>query len=221
MFSILSTDSILSKAEDIGRSFCMAEKGLRQTQFFAAWVGNLSDILVGCIDAFPPSREEYDADKVAAKSRLQPNMRRLAQELKEHPNIFRALISKAFFDAGQVDYLSVLPSNIKTEESHKKKCFFIFWHGDVVRVLASQLDIQNSKARRSGQMDDLKVIFRYDNKNAGEIEVRVDSDVHYREVKWRMDAKAVLPMLLSELECKKITTQIMACGQAINNFSIP
>ncbi len=53
---------------------------------------------------------------------------------------------------------------------------------DVVKVLSEKISVENSKARQKGQIDDQKVVFKVDKRTIGEIEMRNDSDVHYREV---------------------------------------
>jgi len=55
---------------------------------------------------------------------------------------------------------------------------------DVVKVLSEKISVENSKARQKGQIDDQKVVFKVDKRTIGEIEMRNDSDVHYREVKF-------------------------------------
>ncbi len=183
-------------------------------------IGDLADIMIQCLDAFPESRAEYLADRMAAKIRLQEPMRRLKMEM-EKPNIFPALLNKSFFNGGEVNYLSVLPSDLSNTLPIDQKHFHVFDQRDVVRLLTDHLEIRNSKARNRTQMDDQKVIFRYDNRNVGEIEIRTDSDRHYREIKWRMNAPSIFKILAAHLDSDSQSyKQVAVYGRAQRIFSI-
>ena len=178
-------------------------------------IGNVADLIIDCLDAFPASREEYEADKVTAKLRLQQPMRLLKDEIHK-PTIFPQLLRKGIFDGNEVDFLAILPleisgGNIPLEQKH----FHIFHSSDVVDLLSTKLDVQNSRARRRGQMDAQKVIFRYRNRNVGEIEIRTDSKVHYRQAKWRFNALSILGLLRSNLESTLVEdSQVSVYGSA-------
>ena len=181
-------------------------------------IGDLANLMTQCVDAFPEEMDDYTADKESAKTRLQAPMRLLKQEI-EKPGIFPALIDKSFFN-GNVDYLSALPSDFSNSSPIDQKHFHIFHRDDVVEQLAEHLEIRNSKARHSKQWDDQKVIVRY-GKNAGEIEIRTDSLVHYRRIKWRMNSDLTFEILKSHLESEQRPRhQITVYGRAIGTFSI-
>ena len=163
-------------------------------------IGDVADLIIDCLDAFPESRENYEADKVTAKRRLQRPMRLLRDEIRK-PSIFPQLLKKGIFNGTEVAFLAILPKeisggNIPLEQKH----FHVFYASDVIDLLSTNLDIQNSRARGRGQMDAQKVIFRYRNRNVGEIEIRTDSKVHYKQAKWRFNAPSILGLLRSNLD---------------------
>lgn len=183
-------------------------------------IGNVAKLMIACLDAFPENRFDYESDKVIAKRRLQEPMRFLCEEIHK-PNIFPQLLSKGIFNGDEVTYLSVLTPCLSHKLSRADKRFHIFSQSSVVDILSSQLEIANSKARkgRPEEMDDQKVVFRYGDKNVGEIEVRTDSKVHYREMKWRFQACGVFPML-DVLERFSPNKHIYVRGSARNTFSL-
>lgn len=162
-------------------------------------IGNLADLFINCIDAFPENRSDYLDDKIYFKKRLQEPMRQLKNEICR-PTIFPQLLSKAIFNGNEVGFLSILSKELSRQDVPlDKKHFHLFSAEDVVSLLSIKLGIENSRARGRGQMDAQKVIFRYRNRNVGEIEIRTDSNIHYRQAKWRFNSPAILSLLQSNL----------------------
>lgn len=183
-------------------------------------LGNIAELMIQCIDAFPEDLSDYSADKQFAKIRLQEPMRLLKQEI-EKPDIFPALLEKSLFNGGEVNYLSILPHNLPNDLPIGEKHFHVFSQRDVVNLLSTHLEIQNSKARNRRQMDDQKVVFRFNNRNLGEIEIRTDSDTHYKRIKWRFKSPAIFEILTSNLQSVTLVNQqISVYGSARNTFSI-
>lgn len=181
-------------------------------------LGALPDIMIACLDAYPETYAEYLADRETAKLNLQPQMRRLRQELSDE-RIFRAFLDKSLFDGGNADYLSIFLGPAR--ESPEFKVFHIFHKTDVVNALAEDIEVQNSKSRHSGQMDDQKVIFRskLHQKNIGELEDRHDSRVHYKEMKFRLHASSVFAILDAALpNSGEVAPQLITYGRAIRMF---
>lgn len=181
-------------------------------------LGQIADIMIACIDAYPPTFFEYQSDKSSAKNRLQPEMRRLLVELQK-PKIFSAFLNKALFDGGNADYLSIFLG--KASASIDDKVFHIFYKDDVVEAITRDIKLRNSKARNSDQMDDQKVTFysQLKKKNIGEIEDRHDSDQHYRQMKFRLHAQSVFEILVLHIpECNKARPQVITYGRAIKLF---
>lgn len=193
-------------------------RGRLKTNTIFQGLGQIADIMIACIDAYPPTFIEYQSDKTSAKNRLQPEMRRLLAELQK-PKIFSAFLNKALFDGGNADYLSLFLG--KASASIDDKLFHIFYKDDVVRVLAEDIKLRNSKARNSDQMDDQKVTFysEFKKKNIGEIEDRHDSHKHYRQMKFRLHAQSVFEILVSHIpESNKVRPKVITYGQAIRLF---
>lgn len=171
--------------------------------------GDLAKIMIACLDAFPEQFEEYKRDKSHAKAELQKSMRKLCEELKK-PNLFASFLDKAIFNGGEVNYLSVLPSK-------DEPVFHVFAQQDVVRVLSEHLTIENSRAQNNNQTDALKVVLKL-KVNFGEIEVRVDSPAHYRQLKFRLKAPLVTNLLMDHLSSQVITPNVCAYGEAIKSL---
>ncbi|MEO0181107.1 MAG: hypothetical protein ABIM74_09870 [candidate division WOR-3 bacterium] len=100
--------------------------------------------------------------------------------------------------------------------------FHVFWGREVVKILEQHLKVENSKARGPGQVDDQKVIFKASGKTCGEVEMRNDSDVHYREVKFWLDKKLIFGLLKSEIkQTYTFNNKIILYGEAINKLAKP
>ena len=157
-------------------------------------LGDIADIMIACIDSYPAKYDDYQKNKTKAKRKLQPNMRRLLQELQK-PKMLPSLLDKGLFDAGNVDFLSMHIGPSKDPKGKKK--FHVFHKDDVVKAIAADVTLRNSKALKSGDMDDLKVtlLSTLHGKNIGEIEDRHDSATHYREIKFRLKAELVYDIL--------------------------
>ncbi len=197
--------------------FLYGRERLRTNTIFQG-LGQIADIMIACIDAYPPDRAKYLADPLAAKERLQPHMRRLRSELI-NPRTFQAFLNKALFDGGNADYLSIFlgPASAPVDD----KRFHIFHKDDVVSALAADVTLRNSKARRKGEMDDQKVTFlsKLHRKNIGEIEDRHDGAVHYREMKFRLNAQSVFDILTASIaNTKQARAQATTYGRAARLF---
>ena len=182
-------------------------------------IGNIANLIIDCIDAFPESRSDYLADKISAKKRLQLPMRRFKDEICK-PDIFPQLLSKAIFNGNEVSYFSALPRELSDKNLPlSQKYFHVFSAEDVVNLLSTNLEIENTKARGSREMDDQKVGFRYDNRRVGEIEIRTDSGDKYRRAFWRLDSTSMLKLLRSNLDATIIKDrQFSVYGSARNDF---
>jgi len=125
--------------------------------------------------------------------------------------LLAAFIDKSIFNSGEVDFFVV-----KQNEN-----FYVFWGKDVVDVLTKDFEVDNSKAKTKNQMDDQKVIFKVCGKTYGEIEMRNDSDVHYREVKFWLDKNLVLNLLKSKIKpFKKLKERLIISGKTIKKVKL-
>lgn len=167
------------------------------------------EILIDCIDAFPEIRDDYVENKSFYKSRLQPHMRALRNKLADR-DILSQFFYKALFNASEVVYLTVLDYN------H----FHVFHRQDVLHVLSTQIAVENSKARHRKQTSDLKVVFKVGT-TLGEIEMRTDSKVHFREVKFWLLKDKTLDLLIQHISPREVwhPGQLSVYGKAIRRFA--
>ncbi|MBI2251676.1 MAG: hypothetical protein HYU63_02795 [Armatimonadetes bacterium] len=170
-------------------------------------LNGLGKIMLQCIECFPDTYNEYTKDKLRYKNELQKSMKELREKLQNKETL-SAFISKAMFNAGEVNYLSI---------KHEGK-FYVYDADSVVRILTENLVVENSQARNANQVSNQKVIFKID-KTYGEIEMRNDSKVHYREVKFWLNKKLIVNLLFEKI--KKIfqySDKVFVCGTAIKKF---
>lgn len=151
-------------------------------------MNGIGDTLTECINAFPPDFRAYQRNKIAAKERLRRPMRKLAELLQEKRRL-RAFLNASLFNAGEVNYLTVKHEDI----------FHVFLNQDVIQVFSDNLEVCNSRALTVGQMPEQKVLFRYSGLNLGELEMRNDSEIHYRQVRFNMIKPKVMELLFTEL----------------------
>ena len=171
-------------------------------------MNGIGKLLSECIDSFPNSFDKYQKDKIRFKEQLRVPMVELANKLKERSRL-RAFLSKALFNGGEVDYLTV-----KQQDK-----FHVFLNSDVTQTLANNLEVCNSSARRSGEMPEQKVLLRYEGVNLGEIEMRNDSPTHYREVRFNMIKAKVMNLLLDKIPISsEYNKKVLVHGKASRVF---
>ena len=118
-------------------------------------------------------------------------------------------MNKSLFNAGEVNYLSVKHEGV----------FHVFLNQDVIQVFSDNLEVCNSRARTAGQTPEQKVLFRYNGLNLGELEMRNDSPVHYREVRFNMIKPKVMELLFSQIPMtNEFNDQVLVYGNASKSF---
>ena len=171
-------------------------------------MNGIGDALADCINAFPSGFRAYQRNKAAAKERLRRPMRRLAELLQDKRRL-RAFLDKSLFNAGEVNYLTVKHEGI----------FHVFLNQDVVQVFGDNLEVCNSRARTVGQTPEQKVLFRYNGLNLGELEMRNDSEIHYREVRFNMIKPKVMELLFAKIPLvKEFNDKVWIYGKASKRF---
>ena len=161
-----------------------------------------------CIDAFPPRYDDYKDDKEPAKLRLQTPMRELKDRFQRKA-LLRAFLRKSIFNGGEVQYLTVMRQGV----------FCVYWCDDVVSAMAGAFIVENSVARSAGQFDDQKVLFKHDERNVGELEMRNSGSNHYGEVLFNMNRVPCLALLdEAGFESVAWSDQIILYGRARNKF---
>lgn len=91
----------------------------------------------------------------------------------------------------------------------------------MVNVIDSATNIILSKARRAGEIDSLKVVFKLRDRDitVGEIETRTDSDIHYRRLKFWMHKNLTIALLKDKIPLERqILQKVIAHGKAINRL---
>lgn len=148
-------------------------------------LNGFSGLLVALLDAFPDKYDSYLADKQTAKDKLRIAQENVAKKLKENKDQIIGFFLKSMFDGGQVDYLTVYG------EIDGK--YHVFHREDVLKKFGEKLSVDNSKARGPTQVDGQKTIFKLQERNFAELEVR-NEQKHYREIRFNMMAPMALEL---------------------------
>ncbi len=187
--------------------FLYGKKRFEEDYSFRAMNG-IGQLMLKCVECFPKSRSQYLKNKKLYKNKLQQPMIELCNKLK-NKNIVSSFIDKAMFNSGEVNYLAV---------KYEGK-FHVFWSRDVINVLTENFVTENSQARNANQTSNQKVVFNVNNRTYGEIEMRNDSDVHYREVKFWLNKKLIVELLFNSItKIKKYSDAVLVYGKAIKKF---
>lgn len=155
---------------------------------------------------------------VKAKERLAEATQRVCRRLEDKAFLAQFL-AEALFNGPEVTYLAVKDG----------ASFRVFSRTDVLRVLTNRLSPANSRAGHVPEdfnVDGQKVLLRYSkankDKNIVEIEIRNDSEQHYREVRFNMYSKDFLILMLGKdaaLVPKKASSGVILYGEAIDGFA--
>lgn len=171
-----------------------------------------AEFFLRCIESFPESRADYLANKITYKTFLQKAMKELKDFLSQ-TNGKKLFLQKAFLNNSEVDYLTIKDGEI----------FRVFDGLEAVEIIDASTAVFNSKALQTGQYDGQKVTFKLmsDDFTIGEIEMRNDSDIHYREVKFWMDKVKTLDLLKTKIKKEKLKYhKVIAHGKAVDKFKI-
>lgn len=173
-------------------------------------LNGIGGLFVHCIDAFPPSYKEYRSNPAAAKERLKTPMRELRDRFQRKA-LLRAFLMKSIFNGGEVNYLTILHEGV----------FHVFLNTDVVQLMGECFEVVNSKAIKAGDVDDQKVLFRYEGQNVGELEMRNDSPTHYQQVRFNMNIQPAIKLLLENIPQVKMlegSDVVVIHGKAARRF---
>jgi len=175
-------------------------------------LNGLGQLFLDCLAVFPDKFEEYKQNKIFYKDRLKKSMQKLKERLQNEETL-RVFLEKSFFNAGEVTYLTIKHNN----------CFNVFHSDDAVKVLADGINVENSKGEQ-------KVIFKIKNINAktlknfplvtiGEIEMRNDSKIHFKEMKFWMSKDRTFELLKNNISpVKEVKSRLFVYGKAIKIF---
>lgn len=171
-------------------------------------MNGVGQLLSDCIDAFPSSFEEYRQNEIVHKEKLQISMRKLAEKLTDQ-RLLRGFLYKSLFDGGEVKYLTFKHDNT----------FHVFLNRDIIQTLIENLQVDNSKARNSRQMDAQKVVFKYKGYNLGELEMRNDTTTHYKEIRFNMIKPKAMDLFFTTIPLvKKYNERVFVYGNASKVF---
>lgn len=162
---------------------------------------------------------------IESKNKLEKTTTSICSALKDKDRL-RNFLDEAIFNNAEVDYLA-----IKDSTYQKDGLFKVFTRKEVLDILSDKLLPAVSIAGRvpedynvAGQ----KTLLRYKKadgnlKNIVEIEIRNDSDTHYRQVRFNMYSKDTLSLLLDtsqNLPIKVLCDNVLTYGQAIETLHI-
>ena len=159
-------------------------------------------------------------NKESLKRALQPIMRELKDYLRSkgnQANFVRQMLSLNK-NGSHVDYLGI--------KELGSQVYHIFSMDDVVDVVVSHTEVENSKARSYKQMDDQKVIFRGDKGNIMELEVRKPS-LSTRGTSFLClgDKNKMLELLIENIDSSIVSREderikVIAYGSAISALTL-
>jgi len=171
-------------------------------------MNGIGELLIKCINSFPAAFSDYQTDKGASKERLREHMRALLEKLSDKVRL-RAFMNKSLFNGGEVNYLTAKESGV----------FHVFLNKDVIDVLSENLEVANSRAISAGNVAEQKVIFKYKGVNLAELEMRNDSKIHYREVRFNMVKPRVMGLLLEKIPITShYNEKVIVHGTALKKF---
>jgi len=175
---------------------------------FFQTMNGIGQLLIKCLESFPERFEDYEANKLSSKESCRPYMRELANLLQEKRRV-RTFINKAMFNGGEVDYLTVRDYGI----------YHVFLSKDVVQVFSDAVEVLNSQARSANQVPEQKVIFKHDGINLAELELRNDSVIHYRQIRFNMIKRRMMKLLFEKIPFKRqFNERVFVYGNADKKF---
>lgn len=175
-------------------------------------LNGLGHLLLNCLNIFPNTFKEYKQKKVYYKNLLREPMQALKEKLQDKETL-KAFFEKSFFNAGEAVYLTIKNNN----------AFYIFHSNDVVKILTENIGVENS-------IGEQKVIFKIKNTNLktlnrfpittiGEIEMRNDSNIHFKEIKFWMSKDKTFELLKNNISpFKEVKSKLFLYGKALKTF---
>jgi hypothetical protein len=171
-------------------------------------MNGIGQLLIKALEIFPINYIDYIKNKRLYKENLKIVMRELKDKLTETRRV-KTFLSKAFFNGGEVNYLTVRHDG----------AFHVFSNKDVVNILGEYLDVSNSQALKENDMSEQKVLFKYRGVNVGELEVRNSGQNHYREILFVVNKLKILNLLFDKIQfVKKFNNNVFVYGKAGRKF---
>lgn len=171
-------------------------------------MNGIGQLLIRCINVFPERFISYTRNKQKYKEKLRKVMRILCDKFQEKRRV-RTFLAKSIFNGDEVNYLTI---------KHDNK-FHVFLNKNVIDILSENLIVSNSKARRIHETPELKVLFKYNNKNVGELEVRNSGENHYKEILFVMNKIKVVELLMEKVKNSQVYNEkVIMYDDAIKKF---
>jgi hypothetical protein len=152
---------------------------------------------------------------ICSKMRLGRGTEEARAFLSDKSNL-RAFLAKSIFNNEEVTYLAI-------KELGKIGRFHVFHREDILKILVEILIPYCSKAgvaSKDFNIEGQKTILKFRKgkreKNLIEIEIRNDSDIHYRQVRFNMYASDALSVLVERLKDnqRQISSSVLSYGRA-------
>ena len=171
-------------------------------------LNGIGQLLIDCIDAFPPTFAEYEQDKQSSKELLRIPMIDLKNRFQDKI-LVKGFLMKSLFNGGEVNYLTI----------HRDNMFHVYWSKEVIDVMGEHFTVGNSTSLGSNP-DCQKVLFKFNSNNAIELEMRNDSPQHYREIRLNLIASKCFELLSTHIQGGQsyMDKPIISYGQAVSNF---
>lgn len=175
-------------------------------------LNGLGQLLLNCLNVFPNEFLKYKQNKTYFKKLLKEPMQILKEKLQNKETL-EAFFGKSFFNAGEVSYLTIKHDN----------CFYVFRNDDVIKILTESIDVKNSEGEQKVifkiKNNNLKTASRFPSITIGEIEMRNDSDVHFKEIKFWMSKDKTFELLKNNLSLvKELKSKMFVYGKALKTF---
>jgi hypothetical protein len=171
-------------------------------------MNGIGQLLIKALEVFPINYADYVNSKRLYKENLRIVMRELKDKLTEKRRV-KTFLSKAFFNGGEVNYLTVKHDDV----------FHVFSNKDVVDMLGQYLEVSNSQSAKKNDMSEQKVLFKYKCINVGELEVRNSGENHYKEILFVVNKLKILNLLFEKIQfVKKFNNNVFVYGSAGKKF---
>jgi hypothetical protein len=166
------------------------------------------------LSIYPPSFEEYQANKPFHKALLQPKMVAFKDHLSKPENL-KEYLRLVFTNSGDVHYI------VMKDGSNQ----YIFDAEEAIDTIVNHAKVVNSSARKPGDTPEQKVLVTIPNgpskyRNLLELEIRNSSAGHYAEFLCVCNRNPLFNLLNTHILDQAILKGvIIVCGNAISNAS--
>ncbi|MBM3254079.1 MAG: hypothetical protein FJZ16_07495 [Candidatus Omnitrophica bacterium] len=160
------------------------------------------DIFVKILKSYPKDYDDYQRQKERTKSKIIPYMKELRKYLTSYRKKYNFL-DKAFFEK-KVDYFVI----------YHEDTFYIYDRNEISKVFTKVLSVENNSTFQ-------KVVFKYNDRIIGEIEVRTTDDGKYPSMLFNMLKLRAVDLLEKEIpKIEKLNPNLYTCGKAIDSLTL-